>query len=100
MLPAVKVAVKTTSAAFEPEIEAAMQAAIADMKRVGIAEACFADDSDYYPLVKQAVIIYCKAHFGQDNPNEEMGFWRTSYQQTVTDLINSGANSYAIEGGE
>lgn len=100
LLPTVKVAVRATHALFEPEIEAAISAAVADMKRVGVSDACFDEDSDYYPIVRQAVIVFCKAHFGGDNPNEEMGFWRTSYLMHVDDLLNSGANSHSETEGE
>lgn len=96
-MPTVKVAVRTTSALFEPEIEAVISAALADMKRVGVADACFDEESDYFPIVRQAVIVFCKAHFGGDNPNEEMGFWRKSYMMHIDDLLNSGANSHAAE---
>ena len=97
LMPTVKVAVRTMSNLFDPEIEAAVSAAVADMKRVGVSDACFDEDSDYYPIVRQAVVVYCKAHFGGDNPNEEMGFWRTSYLMHLDDLLNSGANGHAEE---
>lgn len=96
-MPTVKVAVRATHEMFEPEIEAAISAAVADLKRAGVSDACFDEESDYYPIARQAVVVYCKAHFGGDNPNEEMGFWRTSYMQHLDDLLNSGANSHAEE---
>lgn len=97
LMPTVKVAARLSTDAFDLEIEAAVEGAIADLKRVGIAEACFDSRSDYYPLIRQAVVMYCKAHFGQDNPNEEMRFWIDSYQMHLDALLNSGANAYAME---
>lgn len=97
LLPAVKVACRATSEAFEPEITACIQAALADMLRMGVSESCLAEDSAYYPLVQMAVIVYSKAHFGQDNPNAEMDYFRESYTMTVTALMNSAANSAAEE---
>ena len=97
LMPSVKVAVRVTGDYFDPEVEAALHAAIADMKRVGVDDGCFDPESDYYPLVRQAAILYCKANFGMDNPNSEMGFWRESYLMAVTDLLNSGANARAAE---
>lgn len=95
MLPAVKVACRATSELFDPEITACIQAALADMLRMGVSEACFEEDSQYHPLVLQAVIVYSKAHFGQDNPNAEMDYFRESYDRTVISLMNSAANSAA-----
>ena len=95
MLPAVKVACRAASELFDPEITACIQAALADMLRMGVSEACFEEDSQYHPLVLQAVIVYSKAHFGQDNPNAEMDYFRESYDRTVISLMNSAANSAA-----
>lgn len=95
MLSTVKVACRATSQAFEPEIAACIQAAVSDMLRMGVSEACMDEESIYYPMVLQAVIVYSKAHFGQDNPNAEMGFFRESYEMTVNRLMNSAANAAA-----
>lgn len=100
MLPTVKVACRATSELFDPEITACIQAAAADMQRMGVSEACFDGNSEYYPLVLQAVIVYSKAHFGQDNPNAEMDYFRESYDRIVTSLMNSAANSAADEPDE
>lgn len=100
MLPTVKVACRAMSDVFDPEITACIQAAAADMQRMGVSETCFEEDSAYYPLVLQAVIVYSKAHFGQDNPNAEMNYFRESYTMTVNSLMNSAANSAAEEPDE
>lgn len=95
MLPTVKVACRATADAFDPEITANIQAALADMLRMGVSEACLDESSAYYPLVLQAVIVYAKSHFGQDNPNAEMDYFMDSYTMTVNSLMNSAANSAA-----
>ena len=100
MLPTVKVACRATSELFDPEITACIQASLADMLRMGVSEACFEEDSQYHALVLQAVIVYSKAHFGQDNPNAEMDYFRESYDRTVISLMNSDANSAAEDAGE
>ena len=97
LMPLTKTVARATDQRFEVELDAMATAALADMSRVGVADECFDESSPYYPLVRQAVVFYTKAHFGGDNPNAEMGFWRESYQQTVTDLLNSAANSHAAE---
>ena len=93
----VKTAVRATAAVFDDEVTILIKAALADLARVGVAEECFSCSSDFYPLVVQAVIVYCKAHFGQDNPNAEMDFWRESYLMHVDALLNSGANVHSVE---
>lgn len=100
LMPTAKVAVRVTDEYFDLEVEAAVEGALSDLKRVGISEACFSEDSDFYPMVRQAVVMYCKAHFGQDNPNEEMRFWMSSYEMHVDALLNSGANTYAVDEDE
>lgn len=92
LLESAKKAVRVSDAAFEDEVDMLIRSAAADLVRVGIDESCFDEESPYYPLVKQAVVLRCKSLFGQDNPNAEMDFWRSSYEQTVDDLLNSGAN--------
>ena len=98
--PLAKKSVRVSDDAFNDEIDANINAALADMRRVGIAESSFDAASPYYPLVKQAVILYCKALFGKDNPNAEMSFFQESYHQTVVDLLNSGANGADSDGLE
>ena len=98
--PLTKTVARASAAQFEPELDALTTAALADLARVGVDESCFDEESPYYPLVRQAVLFYTKAHFGGDNPNAEMDFWRESYQQTVTDLLNSAANAHAKEDGD
>lgn len=97
VMPTAKVALRVSGEYFDLEVESAVEAAMADLKRAGVAESCFDAGSDYYPLVRQAIVMYCKTMFGQDNPNEEMRIWLDIYKMCLDDLLNSGANAYAEE---
>lgn len=55
--------------AFDSEIHPLIDAAKADLKLSGVSEAKTEDEED--PLIKRAITIYVKAHFGWDNPDAE-----------------------------
>lgn len=97
MLPTAKVAVRTTYEVFDPEVEMWVQDAISEMLATGVSEAVFDKGSVFYPKAFGAVVAFCKAHFGQDNPNEEMRFWQQSYEMHVAFLVNN-ASRYSSEG--
>ena len=65
----VKRALRITSAAFDAEIDIWIASARADLMRVGVSHDVANKDND--PLVTTAIIWYCKAHFGFDNPDAE-----------------------------
>lgn len=90
LLAEVKRVLRVTSAAFDGEVGMLAGAAVADMVRAGVSEACVCAMG---PLVRQAVCLYCKANFGFDN--EEAARLQGSYRQTVVDLLNSDANEAA-----
>lgn len=85
-----KLALRLTGDAFDDEVDMLVGAAVTDMLRVGVS-------ADYVsalgPLVRQAACLYCKASFGFDN--DEAARFQASYRQTVTDMLNSSANSAA-----
>lgn len=62
----IKTQLRVTTDDFNSEISGLIEAAKTDMKTAGVANP---DESD--PLVKQCVILYCKANFGYDNPEAE-----------------------------
>lgn len=70
LLDDVKVALRISpdTTAFDGEVQDLIEAAKADLRLAGVAEAKL-DGSD--PLVKRAVITYSKAHFGWDVPDAE-----------------------------
>ncbi len=93
----IKLMLRIKSDAFDSEVEMLIDAAKADMVRVGVREELVnpQDERSMNPLVKQAISCYAKARFGYDN-SEATRFDR-SYHQTVTDLMNSAANIAAQE---
>lgn len=94
MFDDVKLSLRLTTDAFDNEVEALIFAAKADMVRVGIDRSIVEDEEDINPLVRHAVMCYCKAHFGFDNEMAE--FFDRSYRQIVCDLMNSEYNIAAI----
>ena len=85
MFDDIKIVLRVSTDALDPEVRMLINAARADMVRVGIDEDRVEDESD--PLVKQAVACWCKGHFGFDNPDAE--FYDRSYRQCVADMLNS-----------
>jgi hypothetical protein len=61
---ALRIAAATTD--FDSEISGLIDAALADLSLAGLA----LEDTDE-PLLKQAVLTYCKAKFGYDNPDAD-----------------------------
>lgn len=90
-----KAALRVTDEMFDSEVPILIDAAIADMGRVGIDPSLLEDPENLAPLPKMAVYAYCKAHFGFDN-SDKLHFQRV-YVQTVRDMLNSAANIAAIE---
>lgn len=91
----VKVALRVSSDVFDAEVEAYIDAAVRDLERVGVPRGMLMDGPTD-PLVKVAIILYAKAHFGYDNA--EASRFLSSYRQIVKDLLNS-PTTYS-EGGE
>lgn len=86
-------AVRISDDAFRDEIDGLCRAARHDLKLSGvIAEKA---DSTTDPLVVEAVLTYCKARFGLDNPDSEK-YWE-SYLSCERDMLNS--QEYTKAGG-
>jgi len=68
------------------EVRALIDAAIEDMRRVGVLDPN-STEADIVGLYAVAVISYCKANFGFDNP--DMVKFNDSYRRITCDLINS-----------
>lgn len=60
ILTAVKTALRITTTAFDDELNELILAALLDLKLAGISN----QDTDD-PLVRRAVITYCRLHFGE-----------------------------------
>lgn len=94
LLDDVRVAVRVSHSATDVEIQMWIDAALADMKRVGVREELLLDASPA-ALVKAAVVCYVKANYGYDV--EERPQFSDSYRRIVCDLLNSSANIAAGE---
>lgn len=60
ILLAVRTALRVTTDAFDAELSDLIEAALLDLGRAGVVN-CDTED----PLVRRAVITYCRLHFGQ-----------------------------------
>lgn len=83
MLNAVKLAMRPAikTNAYDGELRDLIDAAKADLKRVGIV----GDESD--PLIRQAIKTYCRLHFGSPADAEKL---ERSYNTQVGSLMGSG----------
>lgn len=61
--------ISSTNTAFDVEIQDLIAASRLDMIQSGISALKVNDDTD--ALIKRAIITYCKAYFGYDNPDAE-----------------------------
>lgn len=73
MIESVKLALRIKSSAFDPEIIDLIEAAKLDL---GIAGVTNSDITD--PLVKRAIITYCKCNFGQPDDYDRL---KASYDE-------------------
>ena len=88
----VKLALRKTEYAFDDEILDLMHAALADLGIAGVnGEQAIITD----PLIRQAVITYCKANFGQPDEYDRL---KRSYDEQKAQL--SMASNYTNWSGE
>ncbi len=87
----VKLALRITSSAFDNEIEGLIEAAKADLRLSGVSDAKVKDEND--PLISRAIVVYCKAHFGYDNPEAER--FQQSYDMLKAHLTLSAEYTQA-----
>lgn len=95
LLDDIKLSLRVMTDDFDPEIQLLIDAAIADMKRVGIRPELLELDADenllrHNAMVWQAIAAFCKSRFGFDNG--DAGRFDDAYYRTVIDLMNSTAN--------
>lgn len=69
ILDDVKLALRISNIAFDGEIMDLIAAARQDLILSGVISTKANDDTD--PLIRRAIITYCKANFGYDNPEAE-----------------------------
>lgn len=77
-LPAVKLALRITTTAYDSEITSLINAALKDM---GIAGVTNDDDTD--ALVLRAIITYCRLNFGQPDDYDRL---KASYDEQKAQL--------------
>jgi len=65
----IKQALRLSTDVFDDEINDLIEAARQDLILSGVSETKASNDED--PLIKRAITIYVKAHFGWDNPDAE-----------------------------
>lgn len=92
MLEAVKKACRVTAAAYDDELIGLIAAAKADLALAGVKKERAEDDTD--PLIKRAVITFCKLNFGAPENYDKL---KASYDEQKAQL--QGAAMYA-EWGE
>ena len=80
-----KAAARLTTNHFDDELELLIAAAKDDLTRQGVDKGVVRYAKK--PLVKLAVVTYCKAHFGLDNPDSEK--YRAAYQSMADELRKS-----------
>lgn len=94
----VKVALRVTSDKMDPEVDILIAAALADMERIGVRKHLL-QEGTMDPLVRWAVVLYCKANFGFDNSDASR--FQSAYRQMVKDILNSPTRyaAYTTRGG-
>lgn len=69
LIDSVKLALRVSATAFDGEINDLISAARQDLILSGILTSKANNEED--ALIKRAIIVYVKAHFGFDNPDHE-----------------------------
>lgn len=89
MLEKVKLAMRITAAAYDGEITRLISAAVSDL---GIVDVEATDDTDD-PLLTQAIITYCRLHFGTPDDFDRL---KRSYDEQKAQLISN--KNYGLKG--
>lgn len=92
LLDEMRTAVRVSHSATDDEIQMWIDAAVDDMRRVGISEGHLgeSDGNGMSPLCKAAVACYVKANYGFDVAERPQ--FEDSYRRIVVGLMNSDAN--------
>lgn len=95
LLDDVRTALRVTTTLTDGEIAAYIGTALFDMENKGVKPEFLAEEAaedDYMPIVKTAVINYCKAQYGRDVEASERNACLASYRSIVTSLMNGKQN--------
>lgn len=82
LFPAVKLALRITTTAFDTEIQDLILAAFDDLKVAGVVITTGTEQTD--PLIIRAVTTYCKANFGEPDEYERL---KVSYDEQKAQLV-------------
>ena len=85
LLADVKRELRITTDAFDTDVEMLIATAKSDLKLSGVGAA--AVDACAVPIIRMAIIVYCKATFGLDNADSEK--YMTSFRSLETALALS-----------
>lgn len=88
LLNDVKTALRISHNTLDGEIEDIIDSARHDLKLSGIFAIKADSETDVDPLIKRAIIIYCKAHFYPDNVTAER--FQRSYDMLKNHLSLAG----------
>lgn len=76
--------ISQTTTAYDKELNILINACIVDLRLAGVAYASTISEN---PLIKHAIIIYCKAYFGHDPDSEK---FKASYEHMKISLALAG----------
>ena len=85
----IKIVLRISNTAFDTEITDLIASAKADLGLSGVLDDAILETD---PLIKRAIITYCKANFGWDNPDSEK--LQKSYEMLKGHLSLSGDYSF------
>ncbi len=71
MLEDVKLALRVSNSAFDPEVQDLIDGARLDLIQSGVSPLIVNSSVDVDPLIKRAIVLYAKANYGLDGPNAE-----------------------------
>lgn len=90
LLPEVKTALRIKTVAFDTEITSLIESALLDLGVAGVVW----PNNEIDPLVKRAVITYCRVHFGTPDDYDRM---KRSYDEQKAQLAtNTGHTDWRL----
>lgn len=95
LLDDVRCALRVTTKLTDGEIMVYIDTALFDMENKGVRPEFLSDTAccgDYMPIVKTAIINFCKAQYGRDIEASERNACLASYRSIVTSFLNGRQN--------
>jgi len=96
LLDEVRTALRVSTTLTDGEIGTYIGTALFAMQNSGVNPEFLADDADdgkdYMPIVKTAIINFCKAQYGRDIEASERNACIASYRSIVASLLNGKQN--------